>query len=108
LGKIYIFELRFSALRAVLKITVLYHFAETLETPLPPRLMLCPWSQGLRQRRHFSKEAHENMYIIVQTSLMPTATINTGRGPHPAGSLFQGQEPCHSIPSMVKQDSAVT
>jgi hypothetical protein len=43
--KLYIFELMFSvfipiALRAVLKIRAFYHFAETLVTPSPLRLVL--------------------------------------------------------------------
>jgi hypothetical protein len=43
--ELYIFELMFSAFfltasRAVLKVTVFYNFAETLNTPLPPRFNL--------------------------------------------------------------------
>ena len=33
-------EIFLSVLRAVLKVTAFYHFAETLDTPSPPRLML--------------------------------------------------------------------
>jgi len=94
--ELHIFELMFSefiptALRTVLKV---YHFPETLDTPLPPRLMLAliiietlTW-----QRRYSLKKEHENMYIIRQTSLISTVTINTHRGPHPA--LIPGHEPC--------------
>ena len=32
------------------------------------------------------KEEHKN--IIIQTNNMPTATINTHGGPHPAGSVL--------------------
>lgn len=36
---------------------------------------------------------------------MSTATINTHKGPGPAGSV-SGQEPCHSISYMAISDSA--
>ena len=47
------------------------------------------------------------MYIIIQTSLMPTATINTHGGPCLL-ALSQGQEPCHSVPTKAMQDQAET
>lgn len=89
-----------TVLRAVLKVTSFYHFAEK-DTPSPPGLRL---SLILMESGHSSREKYVNMYIIIQTSLTPTATINT-HGGHSMLSLFQGQEPCHSVPAMAKQVS---
>lgn len=100
-----------TALRAVLKVTAFYHLAETLDTTSPPRPMLSlivTETLTLERRGHSSMEEHENMYIIIQTSLKPTAAINTCGGPHPAGSVpgsgtmsfcpLQGQAGLHWSP----------
>ena len=39
------------------------------------------------------------MYIIIQTSLMPTASINATCVGSLLMALSQGQEPCHSVPT---------
>lgn len=41
-------------------------------------------------------EEHENMFIIIQTSLTPTAAVNSRGGPRLL-ALFQGQEPCRFV-----------
>ena len=46
---------------------------------------------------HSLKE-RELMYIIIQTSLMPMATIDIHRGPHLL-ALSQGRELCHPVPT---------
>lgn len=59
-----------------------YHFAETLDTPLPLRFRLSLIiTESLTLTGHCLEE-HANMYIIIQTNLMPTAAIDTFGGPH--------------------------
>jgi hypothetical protein len=48
-----------TALRTVLKVAVFYHFAETVETPSPPRIMLS----------------------LIIMDIVPLTIINLGRGP---------------------------
>lgn len=52
------------------------------------------------------KEEHENVYIIIQRSVAPTATVNTCEGPLPAGST-PGEETCHIVPPEAMLDLAV-
>ena len=92
-------ELFPTALRAVLKVTAFYHLAETLDTTSPPRPMLSlivTETLTLAERRgHSSMEEHENMYVIIQTSLNHTAAINTCGGPHTVGSVPWSRHPFH-------------
>lgn len=45
------------------------------------------------------------MCIIIQTTLTPTAAVDTCGGPGLL-SLYLGQEPCHSVPTKAVLDSA--
>ena len=47
------------------------------------------------------------MYITIQTSLMPTAAVDTGGGTHLL-ALAHGQGPCPSVPTKAMQDQAET
>lgn len=49
------------------------------------------------------KEECKNMDIVIQTSLILSATIETYGGPCQL-ALIQGQEPCHSTPTKAMQD----
>lgn len=56
-------------------------------------------------REDIPQRRNVTLIYISQTSFMPTAAINTPKGPHLL-ALFQEQEPCHPVPAMAKQDSA--
>jgi hypothetical protein len=45
------------------------------------------------------------MCIIIQTTLTPTAAVDTCGGPGLL-SLYLGQEPCHSVPTKAMPDLA--
>ena len=79
----------------------IYHFTETLTTPSPLCSFWLSCSHLLWHRWHSTMEEHEIVYIIIQTSHMPTTTINTHRGPCPASSVSWVRTPSLAWPSRI-------
>jgi hypothetical protein len=65
-----------------------YHFAKDIDRSLTPGpLLFLIIMESLTLTRVHSLEEQENMYIIIQISLIPTAARDAQGGPHPADSV---------------------
>jgi hypothetical protein len=83
-------------------------FVKDIDIPRTPEfLVFLMIMESLALTGRTSLEECENMYIIIQTILIPTEAIDTHGGEHEHEHLlFQSWEPCHSTSTMAILDSA--